>query len=366
MVPSSAGQPSQPSFQDVTDLSDTQIRVAVILPCLMAIFSVIGNVLILYAIITRKMYSGVYGRLMIGFTLSSLMVSLIIMIGPLPVVEQVFGEYGAVGNTASCSTAGFFLQIAFTSNMLYLASLMSHFVMSIRYGYSEEFIKKKLELVSHTVSIIISLFTGALGLELQSFNPSGVVPNMFFLSPYPRGCEITKLIPCQRGEKAPTLMMAFITIPVLCCYLFLNICLFLVFNAVWKRAQASSLRIMSTFKHFKTVEQQSSLYAISFFFTYGLVVILPLARTIIENPLKHQKTLYILQMTVQLSRTLQGVFNWIIFTLPRYKQISHGLEEDQSFWCTLMQVVFWKEDSHQIVLASASFRRQLVRERPVC
>jgi hypothetical protein len=302
---------------------------------------------------------------MIGFTLSSLVISLIIVIGPLPVVEEVFGEYGAMGNTASCSTAGFFLQIAFTSNMLYLASLMSHFVMSIRYRYSEDFIKQKLELVSHLVSITMALLTGVLGLAFQSFNPSGIVPNMCFLSAYPRGCDTSELIQCQRGEKATTLMLAFINIPVLCCYLFLNICLFLVFNTVWKRVKDSSIRIMSTFKQYKTVEQQSSLYAVSFFFTYGLVVILPLARTIIDNPLEHQKTLYILQMTVQLSRTLQGVFNWIIFTLPRYKQISHGTKEDQSFWCTLKQVIFWKEDSHQIVLASISFRRQLVREEPV-
>jgi len=342
-----------PDFSSVTELSTRQIKAVFYLQPCMAVLSIIGNALILQSIWRRRLYDSVYGRLMLGVSVSNCITVTTLALEPLAVpAEHLLGPYGARGNQQTCTAAGFCLLFGLSSNIFYLASLMLHFVLTICYKFREEWIKKRLEPFFHILALSISLGFSLTGLILELFNPLGVVPGICFIQDLPQGCTEMDFVECQRGESADQFMWRFVLGPGLILYAFLNVCLVLVYRKVLQRASESqriSRRIhwrFSTFKHYKAVERQSSFYAINYFLSLGLTFMLPLAMRIVD-PLEHQQAFYRIQVVNATIWPLQGFFSFIIFTLPRYAEIA-GRNIEEPRWWILRQAVFSKRASDKI------------------
>ena len=173
-----------PPAASFSSLSHSQLMALAILPSISAPFSVLGSSLIIYMLIHRPDdRPRTYRRLLLGVSVFDIVLSSVVMLGPLPVPQET-GAFMARGNTATCSAAGFGLSIAI-SNLFYNASLMLFFVLKIRYKVREHDIEKRVEPFMHLVSILVPLCFGIVCLSLELYNPTSLGLLKCFISPYP-------------------------------------------------------------------------------------------------------------------------------------------------------------------------------------
>jgi hypothetical protein len=115
---------------------------------------------------------------------------------------------GVQGNTATCTAQGFFLTVMFYVGVaaVYNCSICLYYLAIIRYNKKDEYIRDKLELWFHGISIIIPLVCGFIGIAMNAYNTYEsacfIIPND---APHCIGYENGDTpegfsIPCGRGD----------------------------------------------------------------------------------------------------------------------------------------------------------------------
>ena len=107
--------------------------------------------------------------------------------------EEAVGDKSplARGTWATCEAFGFLGHGSSLSSAIYNASLTLHYLLTIRYGWSEQRLKKLL-IPMHLVPLLIGWGMAIPGVPLDLYNPS------------PRGCSLSRFPPgCNRGGGPP-------------------------------------------------------------------------------------------------------------------------------------------------------------------
>jgi hypothetical protein len=183
--------------------------------------------------------TGTYHRLLIGLSVTDLIMSLGLFTSTWPMPVDTPHVYGAVGNTQTCTLVGF-LETCGVGTVIYNASLSFYYLVRIRHGWStRRIVQTHVELYMHIVPIGFALVTMFAGLFLDLYN-SGLFD--CWIAPLPQGCTESwrfdgatageNMNPCIRGDNASLYQWVFDLIPKWSCILIVTINMILVHQAV--------------------------------------------------------------------------------------------------------------------------------------
>lgn len=331
-------------------ISREQFRLLATLPHFLAPLSVLGSLAIIHRILRFDRHGSdasarrTYYNLMLAMSVCDIIGSLAFALGSLPVPSTTLLAH-AIGTTATCRAQGFFIHVFVTAVLYYNTGLMIYFVVTIRYGWTESFVAKRLEPVIHAWALLVPTAQAIVGLFLDIFNPIGF-GNFCHISPYPLLCGIFDA--CTAGRSAKRLYTLFCTIPESILLGIIYVSIILIYCAVRGQARrALNIAANSDIIRARTrsVAFQSWLFAIVFFNTWVYAVMSPLLGYIFDLSdstfAKAQYKLCLLSVTFL---PLQGFFNFFIYIRPRFFR----LWRDQQLSCcfALKLAVLGGQDSN--------------------
>jgi hypothetical protein len=135
-------------------LSDTQEQALAILPIPSAILSIFGSSIIIYiAVLSRKQRKWTpYIRLLFVMSVFDIISSVILSVATILRPRETSPRLWSFGNDATCSAVGFFNQVSAIS-IFYNGMLSFYFLLTTRYGFSNDYIAAKLECWAHLLSV---------------------------------------------------------------------------------------------------------------------------------------------------------------------------------------------------------------------
>mmetsp|Transcript_12572 Transcript_12572/g.17919 ORF Transcript_12572/g.17919 Transcript_12572/m.17919 type:complete len:460 (-) Transcript_12572:1055-2434(-) len=170
---------------------DVGKKLIVIIPALTGCISAVSSACIFFAILLNRRFNKkqtAFHRFLLCISIFDFMSSIAYGFSTLPNLSNNnmnYSVWGAFGNTATCTTQGFFLQMGFAAP-LYIGCLMLYYLFRIRYNFSEEKFEKKVEPYLHVFSIIYPLSLSITGIIFNVFNPVGLV---CWFGDYPLNCR---------------------------------------------------------------------------------------------------------------------------------------------------------------------------------
>ena len=210
-------------------LTQTQLKKIVIIPRVTGGFSTIGSSLIMYMILSEKQkLKRTYYRLMLGISIFDFISSVAYLFGTMMLPKG--STWLATGNDNTCTMQGAMFQIGL-GVMYYNSALMLYYLLRIRYGFSEDWIKNSVEIWMHFVSLFIILASTVTGLSLRVYNQVGTI---CFAGDYPRGCTKNSKVECQRGEHYYPFFWVSSGVPMITSVAWLCISLLMILSTVAK------------------------------------------------------------------------------------------------------------------------------------
>jgi hypothetical protein len=187
-----------------------------IAPKISASLSIFGSSYILYDALVRSSNNGLstYHRLMIGLSISDLLMSIGLFTSTLPMPSDTPDVQFAVGNTQKCAAVGF-LEQAGVAAVMYNASLSTYYLLRIRYGWPTSKLVQAEKWALHSIPIVFGLGTMIASLALGLFN-SGLFD--CWIAPFPQECteswrSVNGDSDCIRGDHASLYQWVFDVIP---------------------------------------------------------------------------------------------------------------------------------------------------------
>lgn len=338
--------PPYPSEVPATYLVITrsQFRLLSTIPYFLSPFSILGSLAIINRIVRFDRHEIdassriTYHRLLLAISICDVLGSGAYGFGVLPVPRET-GLEGARGTTATCTAQGFFINTFVTGVLFYNAGLMIYFLVTIRYGWTEAFVARRLEPIIHFVAIFLPLGQSISGLFLEIFNPIGFGA-FCFVSPYPVLCGVFDNA-CTRGLAAKRLYTAFCTIPEAISLAIIYVSITLIYCTVRSQARRAlaivgnqdSIRALT-----KSVAIQSLIFAMIFFNTWVYAALSPLLVITVKQAPALIKSEYILTVLTAVFLPLQGFFNFFTYIRPRFVRLRN--EQQLSFCVALKLAVF--------------------------
>jgi hypothetical protein len=149
-------------------LTETQDKLLSILPCFTSFFSCLGSAQIVYKVLTGRRTTP-YRRILLGLSSADFLCSLIYPLQAFLLPKETSNRVYAVGNHASCNFLGF-AQQSFFASILYNSMLSVYFLLTVRFGLSNEVVGKKYEPWMHALSIGYPLITAVIGVSMNMFH----------------------------------------------------------------------------------------------------------------------------------------------------------------------------------------------------
>ena len=176
-----------------------QQKAIALVPKFFASPSIVGSIFIVQHVLrSPKRRQGVYHRILLLMSVHDFIYSVKAFMSTWPMPKDTPFVYGASGNTATCTAAGFWGQGGALTSICYNGSLTLYFLLVVRYGWKEEYIKRKVEVWLHLIPIAIGWSTAIAGLPLLLYNAFGWT---CWINTWPLGCQEEKGN-CQRGFNA--------------------------------------------------------------------------------------------------------------------------------------------------------------------
>jgi hypothetical protein len=250
-----------------TEPNDAQLMASVLYPKFTPIASVVGSSLIIRDIILLRQnrsdgLSARY-RILAGMSICDILSSSAWFLTSWPVPKDTpFGLWN-VGNKQTCSTQGFFIQLAI-GTVTYNACLALYYLLVIRYGWRNEYIAKHVEPWMHFVAVGFALSSGVAGLALDLFNPFGYICT---LSACNQSFENKGHANCTRRDNARVYLVALWLGPVCCIIVFIAVSLLLVYSKI-RTIERSSSRFQQGQLQYRFA-LQSAMYVGAMLITWG-------------------------------------------------------------------------------------------------
>jgi len=158
-----------------------------------------------------------YHRLLLSMSIFDVLSSCALFMSTWPIPADTPSQivYGAVGNQATCSAQGFFVQFSM-GTVLYNTTLSVFYLLSIRFRWSPQRVAKKAEPWLHALPILFALGTAIAGVPLGLYNYARF---MCYIVAKPFKCQESWKFgdepekPCKRGDNATVYNWAFNILP---------------------------------------------------------------------------------------------------------------------------------------------------------
>mmetsp|Transcript_32898 Transcript_32898/g.71185 ORF Transcript_32898/g.71185 Transcript_32898/m.71185 type:complete len:491 (-) Transcript_32898:2252-3724(-) len=227
--------------------------------------------------------------------------------------------YYPLGNQASCSTQGFFVQFMI-AGVLYNATLSLYYLAVIKFNYSERKLKKWKRRV-HIIPLSFGLATAVTGLALKLYNPANWD---CYIAPPPPEPTCTYYDICDRGQHAHIYQWAFFFGPLWAAIVVVVISMGMVIACVegqerkmasWtKRAQQGRNQGKKRNEKLRCLYTQSLLYVGAFLATFTFPTVARITQ------LATQESPSWLIVLAGCTVPVAGLFNSLAYFVPRYRK----------------------------------------------
>lgn len=213
-----AGLPLKPKPAD-------EIRVIQALPRVTGALSLIGSLLVIYMIVVSSKSRLWHTRNRFVFAISVLDIPFSLMFALGPILMPRGAHDDSIGNDATCSMQGWFLQTGY-GQPIYNAFFMMYFAMQIMAGARSNpgsgssplssLASRLYEPIAHVVSIGFAIGTATAGLFVQNglYGPTPIIGRCLIVAS-PFICNKNKRVDCESGWNYEAYQRGFQTIPTL-------------------------------------------------------------------------------------------------------------------------------------------------------
>ena len=150
----------------------------------------------------RRNYSSI-NRILLSMSIADIIFSIGWFLGVLPSPQETTSEYqwGAIGNTATCTMQGFLMQFGWTSGPLFNLTLSLYYVLIIRYNWKEDDLKSLDRYIQISIWLL-ALILATIPIPFQLYNNSYEV---CWIDTYPLHCDREfssdeEVVECSRGN----------------------------------------------------------------------------------------------------------------------------------------------------------------------
>mmetsp|Transcript_11172 Transcript_11172/g.15727 ORF Transcript_11172/g.15727 Transcript_11172/m.15727 type:complete len:398 (+) Transcript_11172:133-1326(+) len=315
-------------------LGDSQLKVIVWLSRCTSLLSLAGSSLIIYIILydLRRKLSRANNRLILAMSTCDILNSSALIFSTAPIPRDT-GIYGAIGNQATCTTQGFFINFGLSVPM-YSASLSLFYLFSIRYNITnEDLLSRKYDMMAHFVNLFIPLALSIISAAFKNFNTKGL---FCWLEASPYGCDDGRIdAECTRGKYSS--YFETISLAVVLGYCFATTCISmgLIYHSVLRRQKLLQNRegvpgdriILSRIVlEKKETAKQAALFVGSFLITFLFALIN------VFVPLRARTVKYVFGILQGAFLPLQGFWNALAYLRPIINAIRRENSEKSCFW----------------------------------
>ena len=196
-------------INNYASFKSTTSKKLIILRGILGSISIFASSLVMWMILrSHKRLSTTLHRLIFALSISDIIFSACAAFSSVAVPKDVdYMFWNANGNIITCSIFGFTNRMGTFCTQMYTCSLSVYFLQIVKYGRSDDEMKKKFEPWFHGVSLVIALLASILGIYLNTFNPTdyGLCGHVAYNPPHCHGYqngvipEGDFVIPCGRG-----------------------------------------------------------------------------------------------------------------------------------------------------------------------
>jgi len=300
-------------------------KVLAIIPKFTGMISLLCSLLLAtYILSSRKRRSSVFGRIMVGLSISDIFSSAMMFLSTWPMPTNSWLHWGAAGTARTCSAQGFFLQLGLCTATFYQATLLLYYFLTIVKKKRESQIKK-CKIFFHLVPCTVGLGTSIAGLVLELYNPTSR-GSVCWIAEYPAYCS--KSLSCDRGHNAILYQWWFLYVFVCVTFLWLIIAMTTIFckvHAVEKKSRLYSHSPSGGNSH--DVAMQALFYCVSYSIPWiwaPIKAAIDTADIVFTRP-NADDAVVALSIVNAVFFPLQGFFNFLIYLRPRYAQMRNWL-----------------------------------------
>ncbi|KAL9183353.1 hypothetical protein ACHAXT_005140 [Thalassiosira profunda] len=373
-------------IEEYNALKDGHRKTLCIIRSTLALVSVIASSTLIWMLRrSRDRFATCQHRILLGLSIADILFSLSLAHFNFPAPTDVdYYVWNAQGNEASCSASGFLTMLGAGSGLTYIVSLNVYYLLVIRYGKTEDFIRRRIEPFLHGLPVAIPLAVSCTLLATNNFNDDGAgnCHAPIYNPPHCTGYEDGEVregfeIACGRGsDGAVTFYYIFSFVVLLLVPILVIICLGLIYRTVskqekkmarWSRntpfssnpsststddqRRISGTAISRSFLHRQRTPQtdprntSKSRAVMLRAFSYSAVYFLAWTFFIIGKVLDvlgNEIPLAISYLT-NILNPLQGLFNWLVYMQPRVMLAKR--RGGDIGWCKAFGRAFWSHEN---------------------
>jgi len=323
---------------------EAKIKALILIPCAVAPLSIVGSILTLLTI-HRTRAGGksltTYHRLMASISIFDLILSLGLMLGPVPVPVETGFPYSR-GSTVTCSFQGFLLQLG-SASFFFNAMLMVYYVLVIRFNVRTDVMATKIEPFLQLTPLLFYFSTAVAGLFLEVYNLAGT---NCWIAGSPTGCSEDPSVECERGGDVVPMFGTWLSVvPVFIWTVIIILALAVVAFTVLRRYCRSRRFVFHGSEGSRGVRKQTQqviiqcvLYALAFL----NVTLWSTLATVFEwagNYLDYTGDHFWMAFLSIFFFPIQGFFNFLIFIRPRYSALRTDCA-DRGRWFALREAIW--------------------------
>ncbi|GFH50213.1 hypothetical protein CTEN210_06689 [Chaetoceros tenuissimus] len=345
--------------------------------------STLSSLLIILIILrSRTKLTSSYHRIMLFMSISDIFASVPITLATLPMPSDVIYPFStlAMGNMKTCSAQAFFIILGQVCAVLSNVILNLYYLLKFRYNKSDDFIKKKLEPVGYTLSVIIGLTSAAVALAFNMLNPTPYVP-FCFAGSYPFDCLMDDEVECIAGkvsQKEETIFKIIYLSMIGCAFFAVLISMVLVILSVLKTRSDSKKRKeemqrnesnavndvlvpeRSNLANALELEQDRNLentnsvmkVALMYIGAYLLTWIWSIIAVAAGSFSEWESIWVVLDRAKSIFNPAQGLFNLLIFVYNKVHILRKGSSETTSFYKALKIVITKPKEVPEFLIPS--------------
>ena len=317
------------------------------IPVVTGSISIIGSSLIIYPVLRQHGFKKAYHRFLFSLSVVDIIMSMRFII--FAILLNPYDHEPSL----TCTLNGFGTMISLSAP-LYNAALSIYFVLYIRFGVDELFLRKKVEAYVHTICIVYPMILAILGLFLSIYNPSSDPgAGNCVAEKYPADCG-SKDVPCLRGEYAEIFVWLSGGIPLILVFVILISCNLIIFffvrdieinttryrphNQVRRfsgipgqdnQFKSKSVSISKATSKTYLVATQSFLYVFAYFLCW-IWTLLTRALHMVDN--REAEAFCTFEIIKQIFLPMQGFFNFLVYVRPKYLNWRKNFPTKSRFW----------------------------------
>lgn len=306
------------------DLSDVQQVALAFVPIPMGLLSLAASFAIIL-VVCRSRRSSSYRRILIGLSVSDILVTSAVLTGPLlvPHESSIILPFNESKNVATCNFSGVLSQTATISNSLYSGFLAVYFLCTVRLGWSPSRFARVLEPYVHVIIVAFVMVMGPISLHQNVFEKSRVAPTCWIAS----------------DEHLHLHILFNAMVSLACATIFAcNLLIYLHVRSLTRLSLQRSMNPSVATNRKQLVATQSFGYVSAFALTWMPGFIMGIHELSGGVLFRSTATFLVFESLFLLSMPLTGVLNLMVFLRPRYLQFRRQHPHASKWHCARLSL----------------------------